>query len=800
MEFLATIVLFPLLVGLLSLGCGLLVERLTGARLPALLLVPLGFGVLVVVSQFTTWDELTAPWTPWVLVLLALAGLTLSRQTVVARWRTRPRGWWWCFAAGIAAYALAAAPEIIAARPTFTGYLIDTTGAIQMAGAERLLHYGHNFTGGLLPGLGSEMTAYFGTGYPSGGQGVLGSVGWLSGQNLIWLYSPFQAVELGVSALGLAYIARSAGLKRPYAAIAGTVAAVPALVYAYALMGSIKELTALPMLVLMGALMVCARPLRQAAGWRAALPFAVAAAAALGAVGIAASLWVLLFGAAALIAAAPPIRVRDARRTVFGGAWLALSTAVVALPTVAPLSQTLSLAESVTNSNPAAVADPGNLVRPLKSLQVLGVWLGESHRVEPRYLNQTYLLMGVVVVCLLLGVFWLIRRRSWSVLAYVAISFIAWVILHSRGTTWTDAKILMLFSPVVVLLALIGAFGMAQRWRWEGTVLAVALVGGVFASDGLLYHGTNLAPTQRYGELAAIDARFAGDGPTLIPDFDEYTLYLLRNMGPDGPGFAYRAPFTFVSGSAGYGHSYDIDQLALATVEQYPMIVMRRSPAWSRPPGNYEEVWRGRYYTAWRRTGAAPLAHFPLGDGFTPSAVPSCPQVADIAREAEHDKADLAYSPRPVNVVANLAKGYRSPNVVLTTDLEGRPQYSFYGPGAARGVLQVQKSGSYELWLGGDVDRALHVRIDGHAVGAVSQESGDDGTTIHVTNLTLDAGRHTYELVRGGGNLLPDDNGSTTIDGVVLQPTSARAARVLNVAPSGWRALCDQPLDWIEIG
>ncbi len=801
MGFLAVIALFPLLLGVLSLGCGLLVERLTGARLPALLLIPVGFGALVAVSQFTTWNRMIAPWTPWILVLLTLAGFALTRVQVRERWRSRPRGWWWCFAAGVGAYLVTVAPEIVAARVTFTGYLLDTTGAIQVAGAERLLHFGHDFSGGLLPGLGTQLAAYFGKSYPTGGHGVLASVGWLSGQSLIWLYSPFQAAELGITALGLAYAARVAGLRRSYAAITGMIAAVPALVYAYALMGSIKELTALPMLILMGALLACARSLRETAGWRAGLPFAFAAAAAFGAIGIAASPWIVLFGLAFVVAAVPFTGKLEVRRTATTGAWLAASTAIVALPTVAPLSQTLTLAESVSNSDVAAVSDPGNLVRPLKFIQVLGVWLGESHRVEPRYLNQTNVLVGIVVLCIGIGLLWLVRRRSWSVLAFILISVLTWGILHTKATTWTNAKILMLLSPVAVFAALVGAFGLAQRLRWEGLLLGVAVVGGVLASDALLYHGTNLAPTARYQELQTIDTRFAGSGPTLTPDFDEYSLYLLRNIGPDGPGLAYPAAFQFAAGTTGgYGHSYDLDRIALASVEQYPMIVMRRSPAWSRPPGNYREVWKGRYYTAWRRVGPSPLAHFPLGGSFTPSVVPSCRAVRSIATEAIHDKANLAYAPRQINVSADLSRAQHSPTLALTTDLEGRPEYIFAGPGSLQGSLTVSRSGDYEVWLAGNADRPLQVRIDGHVVGSVAQESGDDGAVMHVADVPMTAGRHTYEVSRGGGDLLPDDNGSASIDGFVLQPVNVSAAPVLRIPPSRWRSLCSRPLDWIEIG
>ncbi len=716
MRFLAVVALFPLLFWLLSLGCGLLVARLTGARLPALLILPLGFGTLIVVSQFTTWWGPSAPLSPIVLLVLALLGFALAREELAERWRARRGGWWWGVGAGVAAYVIVAAPVIAAGRPTFTGYLLDTTGGIQIAGAERLLHHAHDFSTGI-PAYGTTLQAYFGNGYPSGGHSVLASVGWLSGQSLIWLYSVYQALELGLVALVLAFLARRAGLPRPAAAITGTIAAVPALVYAYALMGSIKEMTALPMLMLMGALLVCARELRAAAGMRAVLPFAVAGAAALDAIGIAASPWVAVFGAGALLAAVPIARRHDLRALALGGVALAAGTALVGLPTVAPLSKTLGLAKAVSNSDAAAVSDPGNLLRPLKFLQTLGVWLGETHRVEPKYLNQTNVVIGVAGVCVALGLIWLVRRRAWSVLAFVAISFLVWEFLHRHGTEWTDAKLLVILSPVVVFVALVGAFGMMRTRAFEGLVLAAVLLVGVLASDGLLYHATNLAPTQRFEELASVGQRFAGQGPTLAPDFEEYGFYLLRDMEMDSPGLAYAGPFAFVGGAVRlYGHSYDLDSLALASVERFRTIVMRRSPAWSRPPGNFALVWEGRYYAVWRRVGPSPLVHVPLGGSYEPAAVPACASVRALARTAEHAGARISYAARASNISLNLASANHSALVGAATDLEGRPALAFGGPARVEEAFKVKAPGRYELWLGADLDRPLRVLVDGRFV------------------------------------------------------------------------------------
>ncbi len=718
MSFLGVVLLFPLLFWLLAGGCGLLVERVFGLRLPALLVAPVGFGTLIVVSQFTTWVEWLAPLTPIVLAILALAGFVLARTGLAERWRARKSGWWLGPGAALATYLIVAAPVILSGRPTFTGYLLDTTGAIQIAGAERLLHYGHHFSTGQ-PTYGTTLAAYFGNGYPSGGHGVLASVGWLSGQSLIWLYSVFQALELSILALVLSFLARRAGLRPLSAAITGTIASVPALLYAYALMGSIKEITALPMIVLMGALVVVAGELRARSGIRAVLPFAVAAAAALDSIGIAASPWVGLFGLGALLVAVPLTSRGSLRPFVVGGAGLVVATALVGLPTVGPLHKTLGLAEGVSNSDPTAVGDPGNLLRPLKFIQTLGVWLGETHRLEPKYINQTYLLMGIVILCVALGLTYLVRTRAWTVLMAVAISFIVWVFLHGRATEWTAAKLLVILTPTVVFVALLGAFGLMRTRRAEGLVLAAALLFGVLTSDALLYHGTNLAPTGRFEELASINSRYGGQGPTMAPDFEEYSLYLLRDMDVDIPGAAYAGPFEFVPGVGKlYGHSYDLDTMLLSTVERYRTIVMRRSPAWSRPPSNFRLLWRGRYYSVWRRQGPAPRSHIPLGSGWEPSATPPCSRIHSIAVQASREGTKILYSARPANVSVELAQADRSANVGTSFDLESRPQLNIVGPARVQDSFKVARSGSYELWLGGDVDRPLKVYVDGRLVGA----------------------------------------------------------------------------------
>jgi hypothetical protein len=807
MSFTLVVFGYPVILAVLCIGSGLLVERLGGWRFPARLVPVAGFGALIVVSQFTVLSGAIAPLTPWALVVVALIGFAVARRSVVERWRARAPRWWAAPLAGIAAYVTVGLPVIAAGRLTFPGYLIDTTAGIQLAGGEWILHHGVQLPH-LYPAYGEMLAHYFGSGYPAGGQVLLAATGWLSGQDLLWLYFPFQVFSVALAALVLTYLAERAGLSRAAAGFAGWIAAVPALVTAYAMMGSIKELTALPLLLLLGAMIPLARA-QVAAGVRAVIPFGVAAAGAIGAIGPAAAAWIAIFAVFALVAAWPAVRSRWGRFTarttgrtlVAGGAAAAVLVVALALPTVTRLSASVNAALGFSKSNAAAVNDPGSLLRPLRFVQAFGVWLGYSHRVDPEYLTETYLLIGFAIACFVFGIFWLVRRRSWTVLAFVLGSLIVWAVLYHRGTEWTSAKVMMLTTPVIVLVAMVGALRSFRSQRVLGLLMAGVLGAGVLASDALLYHGTNMAPV-RFVELRSIGQRFANRGPTLLPDFDEYTFYLLRKLDVDSPGFAFdmRRHFALFGPGPQYGDSYDIDDIPASWVQQFKMIVMRRSPRWSRPPGDYELVWAGHFYDVWRQTGPVPRFHLPVGTGMQATGVVACRRIRSIARQAAASGRPLRYASRPPNVIAPLRNAGITPELERLNDQDGFPEVSFGGPGSVTSSFGITVPGTYQLWLGGAVDRHLHVLIDHAQAGAsASARSGGDGNMIYVGPVHLDAGRHVIKLLRSGGSLAPGDDAGSLIDGIYLAPTGADHETVATIRPQAWRTLCGRSLDWLEI-
>ncbi|TMK75814.1 MAG: hypothetical protein E6G48_00740 [Actinobacteria bacterium] len=80
MTLLAAWVAFPLVLAALSVGCGLLLERLAGVRLPGALLPAAGVALIVVGAQFLTLFDSTAELATPVTVSAAVAGFGLTTR------------------------------------------------------------------------------------------------------------------------------------------------------------------------------------------------------------------------------------------------------------------------------------------------------------------------------------------------------------------------------------------------------------------------------------------------------------------------------------------------------------------------------------------------------------------------------------------------------------------------------------------------------------------------------------------------------------------------------------------------
>jgi hypothetical protein len=786
--FALTTLVYPCLLAALCLGAGLLVDRLSGRFLPAVLLPAVGAATLIGVSQLTTYRASSAPATPYVMVAVGALGFLVGagrlRRAAACLRRGDERLW-----LPLVAYFVALAPVLLAGRTTFPAYGVLTDSAFHMMGADFLIRHGQDYAHlNLQSSYGQYIYHYYATGYPSGADTLFGGSAFILGLPLIWAFQPFNAFMLAIAVGPLWLLIRRTGLPGSWTALATLTATVPALVYAYELIASVKEITALPLVLTLGALVVLnERWLRGAP--RAALPFALVAAGGVSALGVGFGAWI---GASAIVLAGVLAsnfalgRQRVLRSGLLIAAGL-LVTFVAALPTMLHLSASLQTTQAISST-----ASAGNLQTPLQIAQAVGTWLTGLYTNAPSGTASviTYVVIAVTVVAAVLGLARLLALREHALLWWLVAMVLVGCVLTILSTSWIDAKALMLSSPIIMLLAWAGVAALLDHHilRFVGLVVAIALAGGVLASDVLQYNATDLAPTARYTELASIGTRFSGRGPALFTDFDEYALYELRGLEVGGPDFLFPPP-ALSRFAQPHGYPVNLDKVAPRKLLAYPLIVTRVDPLASRPPAAYRLLWQGTYYQVWgRRHNAAPaLEHL----GLSANRVVKCARVERLARVASLASGRLVAAVPPG--IVSVTFGSRQPGYVdRGLNLTPRVAVDF----------RVPRSGRWDIWLRGEVMPAVTVSVDGRKLATISDQLAGNQfnpDTLNPIEVMLPHGRHRLSFRASGSILAPGDGGTARLGRVFLTPTrDARAEFLVTVPADHWRSLCGRRLDWIE--
>jgi len=791
--FILTVLVYPVVLATLCTGAALLVDRCSGGFVPAALFPAVGAAALIAVSQLTTYIAPIAPATPYVMTAVALAGLLLGWgrvRTLARRWRT----WGWQLAAPVLAYGLALAPVLFSGRPAFSSYLVLSDSAVHLLGADFLIRHGQDYARlDLHNSYGRYVNAYYNSAYPSGSDTLFGGSSFLLGLPLIWTFQPFNAFMLATATGPAWVILRRIGLDGAWAVLGALTVTIPALVYGYELIGSVKEITSLPMILTLGALVVVHRRWLRRGPW-AAIPFALVAAAGVSAIGAGFGAWAL---AAALILLAIAIAdVLEWRQTP-GGVLLLVGTGiavalVAALPTWVNVSGSLEVTRNI-----AASPHPGNLATPLHASQVFGTWILDNYKHLPRggALAATDALIAVTVLACLAGAVYLIRKRRLALSGWLALTLAVWLLAVLYATTWVDAKVLMLSSSVVLLLAWGGVAALrGSRLRLAAPLLALVLAGGVLVSDALQYHGTNLAPTARYEELARVNSLFARGGPALFTDFDEYSLYELRDLDVGGPNFIY-APPALSRGHTRYRAAVELERLPPADLLAYPLIVTRRDPAASRPPSSYRLLWEGAYYQVWgRQPGSQPAVADAKPAG---SLADQCAQIGLLAEIARLEGARLLAAPSPELIPVSLAHAVHPAR--WRRDRQG---FAMTTPGSLSARFAVPRAGAWQVWLQGQIMPAVTVAVDGRRLGSIGGQLG--GNSLVPNTMTplpahLSAGIHRLSVGAEGSTLAPGGGGSMVLFAVFLTPAHGVGREPLRaVAPGRWRSLCARSYQWIE--
>lgn len=807
-------VVFPLLLVVLCFGCGLLLEACVGRALPGALLGPAGFVVVVVVAGILTSRGETASLATPAVVGLALAGAALRSPWLLDRsgaadgaaWtRRRPDGW--ALSAAVGVFAVYAAPVVLSGAPTFLGYIKLDDTATWMAFVDRVMDHGRDLSGLEPSSYEATLSVNLPGGYPLGAFLPLGVGTQLTGTDVAWLVQPYMATMAALLSLCLYRIARPLLDSRPLRALVAFGAAQSALLYAYSLWGGIKEVAAALAIATLAALapigierapavptaaaaVIAARRL----DWRAILPAAVATTALLTMVGSGGIVWIApILGLLALAL----WRSRGWRALALRAAPLLLGVALLGVPALFAAGVFSPTQGGLTNAS-----ELGNLVGPLNVAQLVGIWPTGDFRFDPVNGPLATFLIVLALIAALAGVWLCLRRRAWEPLLYAAGALLGSLAVFLYASPWVGAKALASGSPALLLLALGGAGAIALRVeRVLGTTVLALLLAGVLWSNALGYHDVNLAPYGQLRDLEAIGEEFAGDGPALMTEYQPYGVrHFLRRLDAEGASeLRARSVPLNEGGELEKGEWGDTDRIQLPALLAYRTLVLRRSPAQSRPPSVYRLVRNGEFYGVWQRPARVPEAivqRLPLGDFEDPGAVPRCSQVEALAAAAGPGGKLVAVEREP-NVVAALSRASHPADWVPTA--AGSPDLVPHGAGTAELEVTVDAPGRYGVYLQGSTRNRLTAFVDGVEVGSVDEQLNESQQFLYFGQVRLSAGSHRLALVLDGQTLGPGSGGPPAAIGpLVLSPASAEDPPLREVPSSRAGAFCGRRLDWVE--
>jgi hypothetical protein len=780
-----TWLLFPLVLVALTVGCGLLVERIAGIDLPGALLPATGLALMIVVAQFFTLDGGLAEAITPVTVALAVVGFGLSLPVL-------DRGVaWWAVVAAVAVFAVYAAPIVLSGQATFAGYIKLDDTATWMALTDRVMEHGRSLSG--LPPSTYEATlaVNLGAGYPVGVFLPLGVGRALVGQDVAWVIQPYMAFMGALLALGAWSIAEPLVKPRGLRALGAFLGAQSALLFGYYLWGGIKEMAAAALIVSIAGLAAFAA--REWLSPRPLVPLALMSAALIAVLSGGGAVWLAPMLVVVLVVF---VRFLGWATAVLRTGVFVVATAVMCLPVIIP-GGLLPPTSSPLTSETAL----GNLFHSLNGFQLFGVWPTGDFRVDPHELATTYALIAVVAIAALIGLALAVRARSWALVIYLGTAIAVSLAVYVIGSPWVGGKALATASPAIPLVAAAGGVALVSEGRYvEGGALIAVLAVGVLWSNALAYRDVSLAPRAQLAELETIAGVIGDTGPTLMTEYQPYGVrHFLRDAAPEGASELRRREVPLLSGHGlRKGMTADLDDFQLGAILTYRTLVLRRGPGGSRPPSPYRLVYEGRYYDVWQRPASSTrfvIEHLGLGTETDPASVPKCPEVRRLARQAGPG--------------GELAAVRRDPVVVVPVVQTEHPaawnssQYEFAllprSPGTLTAQVTIPHSGEYSIYLGGSVRPQADLEVDGEEVGSVRQDLNNVGEYVPLGLTELSAGSHDISITFHGADLHPGSGGVAQPIGPLALTDQDAAQTKISYFPVGQAGrLCGRPWDWIE--
>lgn len=807
-EMILAWLLAPALLVLTSYGLGLLLSLTIRKRLTFALAAPMGFLLIVILGSLFTMNASTVPYAAISIEILAVLGFFATaiwfRSYFLFDW---PSG-----LAGICVYFLSGLPVIAYGHPSWAGWVQLDDTASWFAITNRLMTVGQTGINVINSTYERLIQLIFGTttgsiapdnfSYPLGSFLPFGIMSKLTGIERAWLFQPYLALAAGMSAMVLVVIARERISKKWISFVVGTISLLASTIFSYEMWGGIKEIVILIPLLLFAYFL-----LMSTNGRSKAERYSYAAVTLLGFyfVGGKTSLGLVM----PIVLVALLAKVSIANRKIFLGI-LAAVVVVSGMGIYFLRAGNNALGRIFV----PVINDPGNLARPLNLLQVMGIWPSQDFRLDPIYRPLTYSLIAIALAMVVVGIassfkngWWILPGLMLSCLSVIGYSY------YFAGI-WITGKAIAVASPVFVFAAGIGAY---EAWKWLGNnpkfnfglvraqyvllALSVMVASGVLVSDAMTYRNIWIAPYSQVNELRQIGTTFAGQGPTLMTDYSVFgSRYFLRNVGAESASELRVHPILMSDGTqVPKGFSADIGLFDSATINNYNLLVLRKSPVASRPPLNYELAWSGMHYEVWRKVANSPTikSMLPIGNNFTPGAIPACQDVTNfLAKRAKGEK--IFAVARNKTYLVSFSNGDLPSKWIPTSPLSGAVDRT--GSGGFSRTFAVDETGFYDLSLAGSFPGKLSMLIDGDPIySGHSVFEGNPTLTNTLTKVHLSAGQHVLTLIYTSPILIPGSDVSYRFGPIFLSTQFAGDAKAKQVSSSRIPQLCTENLDWIAI-
>jgi hypothetical protein len=778
----------PLGLLLTTVGLSLLIERLTAIAMPWTVRPLMGMAAAIVLAQFGTASSTTAKLTLPAILALAIAGLLVGIR-VPDRWPS-----WTEVGVGGGVFLLFASPFLVSGEASWAGFIKLDDTATWMALTDHVFEYGRG-VGNLPPSTHHQVIVdYLGGSYPIGGFVPAALMSKVSGQDIAFTMQPSMAFAGAALALGLLEMVKRLVRGLGMAAAIAILGSLSSLLIGYYLWGGVKELVMVALLPL--APLLAGAAVRD--GWPRFIwaPLALAVTAVVVVLGPGGAVWVV-----PVLAPAAIVLWSDR------GGWALLQlvwrTGAFSLLLALPVIFTPSgLFDPLINSSLTESTELGNLNQPLNITQVAGIWPSIDFRTDPHLKPAVLVLAGLCLVIAVVTVIFCLRsrdRESIPIGAYVAGGAVGAAAMVWVGSPWVDAKAMAMLSPAILTAALLGVVMLGQRsgFRFEAVVLGSLVAATVLWSAFLAYQGTWIAPHAPQVELEEIGDRFAGQGPALSTEAAIYgPRHFLRKLDAQGASDRRTRPVLLNDGTEPEkGQSVDLDEIQTNELDSYNLLVIRRSPAASRPPANFTLVYQSPRYDVWRRESppGTLVEHLSLGTSLDAGDIPGCADVRRLTREAGPKGRLIA-----ADVGATVAVGLSTASMPAGWEAPSTYTVSPSGSGRLSEEIEVP-GGEYELWLGGVAFGGLDLTLDGEEVASERMVIENPGAPEPLGKVKLTPGKHRLALDYNGADLHP----GSALHSYEIGPLELDAPRsgdpgTLTVAPANYRKLCGRRWDWLE--